>query len=122
MRVRFADGGADIYLSNEYDSRRTLMDIGQLPEGTDIGIDDKSVISHLMFNHCGGDTFYQALYELADRTGSIIYWPAPRPSNVVTKEAVIRDVPPEGFDHATIRVVHSGRDIFKAIGESFGEK
>jgi len=119
MRAEFPDGGgSDIHSGNDYDVLRMQLEHGELPAGTDIGVDDKSIIDHMMFNHCGGDMFFQALYELANRTQSVILWPSEGPSTVVTNEAVLKELPEKGFDLATIKIVHSGADIVEAIQNS----
>lgn len=32
-------------------------------------------LNHMMFNHAGGDSFFERLWELADRSHSMIFWP-----------------------------------------------
>jgi len=66
--------------------------------GGDIYGSDADEIEGLMFNHCGGDMFFAALYELAQRTGSVIYWPDLDPSIAVTDPATIEHFPGDGFD------------------------
>jgi hypothetical protein len=69
-------------------------------------------IEGMMFNHCGGDDFFQALYELADRTKSVIFWPDTRPSFAVTDEATLAHLPldyKQKFGPA--QLVHSGREL-----------
>jgi hypothetical protein len=39
----------------------------------DIYLDDGDEQSSLMFNHCGGDAFFDALYQLTDRVKGVIY-------------------------------------------------
>ena len=69
MRVRFPDGGADIY------------------------VDDTELLSGMMFNHCGGDEFFDALFELARRTSSVIFWPGIGRTSVIADPAVLSHLP-----------------------------
>lgn len=43
------------------------------------GYKDGKDASHMMFNHCGGEAFFNDMYELARRTRSIIFWPDQNP-------------------------------------------
>jgi hypothetical protein len=69
-RVQFSDGG-----------------------GAEIYLDDSDEQSSLMFNHCGGDAFFDALYQLTDRIKGVIHWPGEGPSSVVTDAAVLAHLP-----------------------------
>src|SRR5258708_810802 len=60
MRVQFPDGG-----------------------GADIYVDDEGDLAGMMFNHCGGDSFYDALYELIRQTGSVVFWPGVGRTSVI---------------------------------------
>jgi len=85
--VTYGDGGAAIY-----------------------GGDDDD-IQGLMFNHCGGETFFSALYQLAQRTGSVVFWPDTAPSTAVTDAGTIAHLP-EGFDRlGPPYVARSGCDL-----------
>lgn len=96
MTVEYPDGsGAAIYCGGYKDGKDT---------------------SHMMFNHCGGPSFWADLYELADRSKSIIFWPSEETTYVYTDEAVVKDVPEGVFD--TGRLVRSGIDIVAAIEAS----
>ena len=62
LRVDYPDGsGSDIYCGHEAD------------------------INHLTFNHGGGTTLFQAMYELAKQTRSVIYWPSETSGAVLTR-------------------------------------
>ena len=75
---------------------------------------------HMMFNHCGGESFWADIYQLAERTGSVIFWPSAKPpSAVVTNEAILKELPPGSFNPAHIRLIHNGSDIVKVIEASF---
>ena len=72
----------------------------------------------MMFNHCGGKSFWDDIYRLADRTGSVIYWPSPGPHGVVTREEVLKELPQDGFDLSVIKVVRNSEEIGEAIQNS----
>jgi hypothetical protein len=81
--------------------------------GSCIYVDPGEDIDGMMFNHCGGDDFFQALYELADRTKSVIFWPDTRPSSAITDEATLAYLPPSFVDGrmGPVQLVHSGREL-----------
>jgi len=86
--------------------------------GSDIYCGHDTDISHLTFNHGGGEALFQAMYELAKQTRSVIYWPGDTPCAVVTEETTRNDLP-EGFpDRDIAPVVYSGTDIIKVIETS----
>jgi len=66
--------------------------------GADIYCADADEIAGLTFNHCGGTMFFAALFELAQRTGSVIYWPDLDPSIAVTDASIVEHFPGDGFD------------------------
>lgn len=70
MRVEFPDGG-----------------------GADIYVDEGDALDSVMFNHCGGDAFFDALYQLADRVKGIIYWADEAPCSAITDAAVLEHLP-----------------------------
>ena len=81
--------------------------------GSCVYVTDADDIQHMMFNHCGGDDFFQALYELADRTKSVVCWPDTRPSSAITDQATW-DHLPENFKEASLgpaQLVRSGREL-----------
>lgn len=83
---------------------------------TSYGDDDPAQAGSFMFNHCGGESFWRDLYELADRSKSIIYWPSEKSIYVYTDEAVVKDVPEGAFDSG--RLIKNGFDIVAAIEAS----
>jgi hypothetical protein len=98
VRMEFADGG-----------------------GADIYIGDEDALDCVMFNHCGGDVFFDALYELADRIKGLIYWPgaAPIPSSVITEATTLRHIPEEFVKGCGPPiVVKNGEEITEAIVNS----
>lgn len=62
------------------------------------GADKHEEIDHLMCTHSWGTTFFEALYELADRTKSVIYWPGGDIWAAVTDPATLVHLPPGAFD------------------------
>jgi len=81
------------------------------------GYEDGKDATGMMFNHCGGPSFWADLWELADRSKSIIFWPSNDISYVYTDESVVKDVPEGAFDGGG-RLVRSGTDIVAAIEAS----
>jgi hypothetical protein len=77
----------------------------------------KGELDNITFKHCGGEAFSHALYSLAKRTGSVIYWPGG--GCVVTDPAVTSSLP---YDLVatlgTPMVVKSGAEIFDHIAKS----
>ncbi len=74
-------------------------------------------IDGMMFNHSGGDTFFQRLWELADSTGSMIFWPDSLRSIAVTRSAFVQyldeDIPER---ERPPFVVSNGKELQYAIG------
>lgn len=93
MRVRFPDGsGADCY------------------------VDDGDDWDSVMFNHCGGDVFFDSLYRLADRIKGIVYWADLPPCCAVTDAATLSHVPADFLEGCGPAVVaKSGGEIIEAI-------
>ena len=84
-----------------------------------IGEEDED-IDGLMFNHSGGDTFFERLWELADRTGSIIYWPGDDTPVAVTREEMLQHIPrdDEGHQMEPQFVVANGKELQQVIYET----
>jgi hypothetical protein len=95
MVVEYPDGGGgSIYCGGDNDEER----------------------SHIMFNHCGGDSFDQDMYRLAHLTRSIIFWPTNNPIYVYTDPSVPAELKGTGyFEKARAVLIHCGADIDKAI-------
>lgn len=95
VRIKFSDGGAEIY------------------------IDDDDELTCIMFNHCGGDIFFDALYRLADAIKGLVYWPGVAPSSVITEAATLRHIPEEFVEGCGPPiVVKNGEEITEAIRNS----
>jgi hypothetical protein len=63
------------------------------------GAGEGEEIDGIMCSHSWRTTFVEALYELADRTKFVIFWPSLGPSAVVTDEVTLMHLPPGAFDH-----------------------
>jgi hypothetical protein len=128
MQVEYPDGGrGDIYLSNlnnEVLAEARAEAGGKMipPEKIDEVLErakaDSAFIQHVMFNHCGGDAFFEDMYRLAKHTNSIIHWPDAEPVYVYTDESALGELPTEYFEDAKAIFVRSGDDIVKAIENS----
>ena len=121
MRVKYPDDSrADIYIGTVHEVRSLMLELGNVAEANALSSDlgDPRDILDLMFNHCGGDMFFETMYKLADRTQSVIFWPNVPSLIVVTNEAVLKELEPDfpGIDNP--RIVHSGADIVEAIRNS----
>jgi hypothetical protein len=87
--------------------------------GAEIYVQDGDEIGSAMFNHCGGDMFFQDLYEFMKRGNLALYWADLPPCCAIPNEAMLADLS-EAFLKSvhTPSIVHSGRDIVAAIGRS----
>jgi hypothetical protein len=83
--------------------------------GVIYGADDDE-IDCLMFNHCGGEMFFAAMYELAHRTSSVIYWPDTRPSIAITEAETAAHFPKGFGDMGPPEIVKSGQELIDYIG------
>ena len=84
-----------------------------------IGEEDED-IDGLMFNHSGGDTFFERMWELADRTGSIIFWPGDGAPVAVTREEMLQYIPKDddGQPMEPQFVVKNGKELQDVIYET----
>lgn len=89
--------------------------------GSCLYLDQGDDIQGMMFNHCGGDEFFEALYQLAARTKSVILWPEAGPaSSVITDPETWKHLPEFWHDGSgPPRVVKSGLEVQDCI---FGKK
>jgi hypothetical protein len=88
--------------------------------GAEVYCEDGVELNEISFNRFGGETFFDRVWELADRIGAVIFWPAPGPSNAVTRTEVIERLPSYFREEENIPVVvHNGRELYNAIEESF---
>src|SRR5690348_6146281 len=75
----------EIFGRDAVDLRLPLTNV-TYPDGSGaqiIGAYEEDDINSLMFNHFGGPTFYDRLYELAHRTRSCLLWPFGDPQSAV---------------------------------------
>jgi hypothetical protein len=98
MVVEYSDGsGGCIYCGGDNDEER----------------------SHMMFNHCGGESFNEDMYKLAHITRSIIFWPTNKPIYLYTDPSVPAELKGMGyFEEARAVLIHGGADIDKAIASN----
>ena len=93
----------------------------KFPDGSvaDVYVSEQENVDSIMFNHCGGEAFFQALYQLADRIKGCIYWPDLGPSSVVTDATTPVHLSPD-FAEALGPpiVVTNGVGILEAIQRS----
>src|SRR5579871_4521263 len=76
-------------------SREPNFALTKFPDGSgaDIYVDDSDELDSIMFNHCDGDAFFDALYQLTDRIKGIIYWADEAPCSAITDAAVLEHLP-----------------------------
>ncbi|HXR88033.1 MAG TPA: hypothetical protein VN728_13725 [Stellaceae bacterium] len=83
------------------------------------GYEDGKDTSHMMFNHCGGPSFWADLYELAARSKAIIFWPSENPIYLYTDPSVPAELKGmEYFEEARSVLIQCGADIENAIASS----
>ncbi|HTW34409.1 MAG TPA: hypothetical protein VMD53_07320 [Rhizomicrobium sp.] len=75
-------------------------------------------LQSMMFNHSGGDVFFERLWELADRTGSMIFWPGYDVTTAVTRPEMLEHVPHHPETDPWAFVVRSGRELVKAMSQT----
>ncbi len=99
--VRYADGGCN-----------------------DIDGGEGGTIQTVSFVHFGGETFYDRLWELADRSGSYLMWPNDGPALAVTRAELVAKIDPKMVEELGPPVVaRTGKDLGEAIegGGDFDE-
>jgi len=89
--------------------------------GAEVSCDEGEDLDNISFSRFGGEMFFVRLWELADHIEGLIFWPAPGPNKAATRVELLDRLPSEWReDEDDIPVVvHSGREIFDAIEESF---
>jgi len=76
-------------------------------------------ISSLTFAHFGGETFFDRLWELADRTDSYLLWPGDGPSVAITRADIMGKLDPKMVKDLGVVAVGSGRELAAAIEGGF---
>ncbi len=119
MIVEYPDGGrGELFLSNLSDEALALFESVKPPttdimnQVLDMPRGDPAFVQNVTFSHCGGNMFFDGLYELARQTRSVI---SLHSGIAVTDEAVLRDVPEDFVGAKFPHIVHSGADIIEAI-------
>ncbi len=85
----------EILLRDALDKRLPITSVEYSDDsgGAVYGLQDKEDITGVSFDHCGGEMFFAALYELADRTGAFFVWSDALPCLAVTNEATLAHLP-----------------------------
>jgi hypothetical protein len=87
--------------------------------GADIYVQDGEEIGSVMFNHCGGEMFWQDLYEFMKRAELALYWFDLPPCCAIPSEAMMADLSFEFLESVhTPSVVHNGKEVTEAFGRS----
>lgn len=121
--VRNGEGSAfkrelfeEIFARGAIDPRSPLTSVTYRDGGAQIdGAEDDEEIENLVFSHCGGETFYAALHELADRSGSFMTWPSDGLNIAVPSHDLVTHLPAD-FEDPTVTIVRSGRELAALIG------
>lgn len=80
----------------------------------DGGEDDD--ITSLTFSRFGGDTFFDRLWELADRTGSFLWWPGMDRQLAATRDDVANQIDADMVDEmGPPYVVANGKELAEAV-------
>ncbi len=106
----------DIFSRGAIDPRLPFTNVVYGDGGAQIsGADEDEDIESLSFDHCGGDTFFAALYELADRSGSVVVWPGEERVLAVTRQAMIAHLPADMGELGPPHIVSNGRELEECI-------
>lgn len=122
MIVEYPDGSrGELFLSNLSDEALALFDSVK-PATVDImnrvlGMPrgDPAFVQNVTFSHCGGNMFFDGLYELSRQTKSVISFYSSHSAIAVPDEAILQDVPGDFVGAKFPHIVHSGADIVRAI-------
>jgi hypothetical protein len=104
------------------DPKQALVYRVDYPDGSggEVSCDEGDDLDSIAFDHFGGRTFFDRVWELADRIGALIFWPAPGPSNALTRAELLDRLPSELRDEERMPIiVRSGRELYDAVEESF---
>ena len=87
--------------------------------GAEIYGDKQDDLVGISFDHCGGDAFFDALFQLADRIKGVVHWPGVGPSSVITDAAVLEHLPADFVEGCgPPALVHDRDGITDAIQRS----
>ena len=87
--------------------------------GAEVYIDDADDIESVMFNHCGGDEFWEGVYQFAKRIDGVIWWPNIEHISAVASADLLRHLPARFVDQdAHPTVIANGHELVEAIGRS----
>jgi hypothetical protein len=119
MQVEYPDGSrADISIHNTSDEEEQARRQARTPEERialpEFPPGDPAYIEFLGFGHFGGEAFFQDLYKLADRVGAMVY-AGGKPSVIVTKESVLKDIPEDFSGMENARVVRNAAELEEAV-------
>ena len=96
MRIKYPDGG-----------------------GADVYGDKQEQIDHLGFDRFGGDAFFDALLQFANRIQGVIYWPGEGRCSAVTDPSIVAHLPAEFIEGCGQPVlVRDRKDLTDAIRQS----
>lgn len=100
--------------------RLPLTDITYSDGGAEVSIEEDEDIDGGGFGRFGGRTFYDRLWELADRTGSYLVWPDFPPCLAVTRPEFVAYIDEDTVEaHGPPYVVKSGKELEYAIEFDF---
>jgi hypothetical protein len=85
------------------------------------GAEEGDETENMAFSRFGGETFFAALHELVDRSGSVLVWPAAGRSIAVTRETTIAHLPEELKELGPPFVVANGSELARCILEEEAE-
>ena len=87
----------EIFCRHAIAPKLPLLEVTYLDGGaTEIYGGDEDPIETISFHRFGGDTFWAAIFELARRTGSVVYWPGEPPWAAIVDSLIVEELP-EGF-------------------------
>jgi len=119
MQVEYPDGsGADISIHNRSEEEEEARKRARTPEEAirlpQFPPGDPAYIEFLGFGHFGGNAFFRDLYVLADRADAMIY-AGGKPSVIVTKESVLKEIPEDFSGMENARVVRDAAELEEAV-------
>jgi hypothetical protein len=119
MQVEYPDGSrADISIHNSSEEAEQARRQARTPEERlalpQFRPGDSAYIEFLGFGHFGGDAFFRDLYTLADRVGAMVY-AGGKPSVIVTKESVLKEIPEDFLGIENARVVRNPAELEDAV-------